>query len=80
MAESKGFEPLVPCGTTVFKTAAFDHSANSPRMILSNTRYLINEIKICLINIKKWKLKKGGKYEEKVKRIIFRRNSFRLCR
>ena len=28
-AESEGFEPPVPRGTTVFKTAAFDHSANS---------------------------------------------------
>ena len=31
MAESEGFEPPVPRGTTVFKTAAIDHSANSPR-------------------------------------------------
>jgi hypothetical protein len=30
-AENVGFEPTVPCGTTVFKTAAIDHSANSPR-------------------------------------------------
>ena len=29
-AEDVGFEPTVPCGTTVFKTAAFDHSANLP--------------------------------------------------
>lgn len=29
-AESQGFEPRVPFGTTVFKTVAFDHSANSP--------------------------------------------------
>ena len=27
-AEGEGFEPPVPRGTTVFKTAAFDHSAN----------------------------------------------------
>ncbi len=27
-AEGEGFEPPVPLGTTVFKTAAFDHSAN----------------------------------------------------
>ena len=26
-AEAEGFEPPVPRGTTVFKTAAFDHSA-----------------------------------------------------
>jgi hypothetical protein len=31
MAENIGFEPMVPLGTTVFKTAAIDHSANSPR-------------------------------------------------
>jgi hypothetical protein len=30
VAESEGFEPPVPLGTTVFKTAAIDHSANSP--------------------------------------------------
>ncbi len=30
IAERKGFEPLVPRSTTVFKTAAIDHSAISP--------------------------------------------------
>ena len=30
MAESEGFEPPDPFGSTVFKTAAFDHSASSP--------------------------------------------------
>ena len=29
-AEKEGFEPPVPFSTTVFKTAAFDHSAISP--------------------------------------------------
>ncbi len=29
-AESEGFEPPETCASTVFKTAAFDHSANSP--------------------------------------------------
>jgi hypothetical protein len=29
-AEKEGFEPPVPRGTTVFKTAAIDHSAISP--------------------------------------------------
>ena len=33
MAESEGFEPPEPFGSTVFKTAAFDHSANSPHKI-----------------------------------------------
>ena len=31
MAESEGFEPPSPCELTVFKTAAFDRSANSPQ-------------------------------------------------
>ena len=30
LAEREGFEPPVPCGTTAFETAAFDHSATSP--------------------------------------------------
>ena len=30
VAEREGFEPPVPCGTAVFKTAAIDHSAISP--------------------------------------------------
>src|SRR5262249_52775940 len=30
LAESEGFEPPSPSGLAVFKTAAFDHSANSP--------------------------------------------------
>jgi hypothetical protein len=30
LAEDEGFEPPVPRGTTVFKTAAFDRSANPP--------------------------------------------------
>ena len=30
MAERQGFEPWEPRSSTVFKTAAFDHSATSP--------------------------------------------------
>ena len=30
LAEGEGFEPPVPLGTAVFKTAAFDHSATPP--------------------------------------------------
>ena len=37
-AESEGFEPPVPFSTTVFKTAAIDHSANSPK---GNAKILI---------------------------------------
>ena len=32
-AESEGFEPPDPLRSTVFKTAAFDHSANSPKYV-----------------------------------------------
>ena len=32
-AEREGFEPPVPLSTTVFKTAAIDHSATSPKSI-----------------------------------------------
>ncbi len=33
-AERQGFEPRVPRGTTVFKTAAIDHSATSPNFFV----------------------------------------------
>ena len=32
LAERQGFEPRVPFSTTVFKTAAIDHSATSPKL------------------------------------------------
>ncbi len=32
IAERQGFEPRVPRSTTVFKTAAIDHSATSPEL------------------------------------------------
>ena len=31
VAEDVGFEPTVPLGTTVFKTATIDHSVNLPK-------------------------------------------------
>ena len=34
LAEREGFEPPVPLSTTVFKTAAIDHSAISPKLLL----------------------------------------------
>ena len=34
--EEEGFEPPVPRGTTVFKTAAFDHSATPLFGLISN--------------------------------------------
>ena len=33
MAEGVGFEPTVPCGTTVFKTVTIDHSDTPPSFI-----------------------------------------------
>ena len=33
LAERQGFEPRVPRSTTVFKTAAIDHSATSPKLL-----------------------------------------------
>ena len=33
IAMTQGFEPRVPRGTTVFKTAAIDHSATSPKLL-----------------------------------------------
>ena len=30
VAERVGFEPTLPCGTTVFETARFGHSRTSP--------------------------------------------------
>lgn len=33
MAVGQGFEPREPFGSTVFKTAAFDHSASPPKKI-----------------------------------------------
>ena len=32
VAEKEGFEPPEPCSSTVFKTAAIDHSAISPML------------------------------------------------
>ena len=32
MAEDTGFEPADPYGSMVFKTTAFDHSANPPHL------------------------------------------------
>ncbi len=39
LAERQGFEPWEGCPSTVFKTAAIDHSAISPRAILSQRIY-----------------------------------------
>ena len=38
LAEEVGFEPTEPFSSTVFKTAAFNHSAIPPYMLFSPTR------------------------------------------
>ena len=43
-AEKEGFEPPVPRSTTVFKTAAIDHSAISPAAKVA--KFLISQKKI----------------------------------
>ena len=41
LAEGVGFEPTSPFGETVFKTAAIDHSAISPRVeIIAHSKKL----------------------------------------
>ena len=39
LAEREGFEPPVPRSTTVFKTAAIDHSAISPKLFLRSASF-----------------------------------------
>ena len=39
LAERQGFEPRVPRGTTVFKTAAIDHSATSPKLFFKSASF-----------------------------------------
>ena len=44
IAERQGFEPRVPRSTTVFKTAAIDHSATSPKLLF-NSAFLLKRCK-----------------------------------
>ena len=39
IAERQGFEPRVPRSTTVFKTAAIDHSATSPKPLFQEVLF-----------------------------------------
>ena len=39
LAEREGFEPPVPLSTTVFKTAAIDHSAISPKLLFQKCSF-----------------------------------------
>ncbi len=44
----QGFEPRVPRSTTVFKTAAIDHSATSPRLLFSKVLSVESAAKVRL--------------------------------
>ncbi len=48
IAERQGFEPRVPRSTTVFKTAAIDHSATSPRLLFSKVLSVESAAKVRL--------------------------------
>ncbi len=56
-AEREGFGPPVPCGTTVFKTAAFDHSAISPaerkckNIFVSHTKQHTQFFSVFILNL-----------------------------
>ena len=49
LAERQGFEPRVPRSTTVFKTAAIDHSATSPKTSLSRSAFLLKRCKSTIL-------------------------------
>ncbi len=49
IAERQGFEPRVPRSTTVFKTAAIDHSATSPKLPLSEVLSVESGAKVRII-------------------------------
>ena len=51
LAEKEGFEPPVPCDTTVFKTAAFDRSAISPGAKVLSFLNFQNSFKKNILNI-----------------------------
>ena len=47
IAEAEGFEPPVHCCTTVFKTAAIDHSATPPYCESKGKKFLVNKGIFC---------------------------------
>ena len=49
LAERQGFEPRVPRGTTVFKTAAIDHSATSPELFVRVALFFKGDAKVRII-------------------------------
>ncbi len=63
MAENTGFEPADALTSTVFKTAALNHSANSPHLFLRRSENRCNglpkrdawfDIKFCRVNESAW--------------------------
>ena len=46
IAERQGFEPRVPRSTTVFKTAAIDHSATSPKPLFREVLSFKSDAKV----------------------------------
>ena len=46
LAEREGVEPPEPCGSTVFKTAAFGHSAIPPLCLHRTAILLVFEVRV----------------------------------
>ncbi len=66
--EERGFEPLVPLGTTVFKTATISHSVTPPNFIVRRKyAYMYIYIRCILISVSPIIVKcvSGGNYCEK---------------
>ncbi len=53
IAEREGFEPPVPLSTTVFKTAAIDHSATSPGFPVKSGAKIEHLFELCKKNARK---------------------------
>ena len=53
IAEREGFEPPVPLSTTVFKTAAIDHSATSPGFPVKSGAKIGYLFELCKRNARK---------------------------
>ena len=51
LAEAEGFEPPEPFSSTVFKTAAIDHSANSPKVWGANVRRILRKTNNLHLNL-----------------------------
>ena len=65
-AERQGFEPRVPRGTTVFKTAAIDHSATSPKLLFRSA-FLLKAVQRYedILNMQEFSRKKQSKVSKR---------------